>query len=177
MKYFREEGRFLSIFTKGGKLVSIIILLIACVQLQCSTPKQNTNMKVENNVPNTLNNNNNKDVRVGKLQLELRSDRTKLAPGDCTDLHLDAVNNLARPIHWGTDWILEQDVPFPLPPESAIRGARELPLGKTSDLIKFRICHEPNAHLVAGIYRLRISTARTSATPASSNWTSIEVLP
>lgn len=163
----------LSFSTKRRRFISGMILLSAYMQLQCCTSKQNTNnVKSESSIVS----NNNEDVRTGNLQLELRSSRNKLAPGDCADLHLDAINNSTRAIHWGADWVLEQDVPFPLPPETFIRGTRELSAGRTSDLVNFRMCHKPDAHLIAGVYRLRISTALASAEPVRSNWVSIQVL-
>lgn len=137
----------------------------------------NTDLPQAAKATNKDNDRNIKREGAEELQLELRPNQAQLAPGDCIDLHLDVFNLASHPVHWSGHWVLEQDVPFPIPPEVSLRGSSELPPGKTSNLVNRRICHTSDAHLIVGTYRLRINAAPRSANPPRSNWVSIQVLP
>lgn len=169
---------------KGSLLIAAPLMLICA--LQCAPPppsaapalsaSEEASKKIKSGKQDAS-----EKIESGKeeeLQLELKSSRDQLRPGDCADLLLQAYNTSDHPIHWGANWVFEQEGPTPPLPEAAPRGALDIAPGETINLIGFRICHTPSARLAAGTYRYRISAERLHRQLISrSNWVTIQVLP
>ncbi|MBV9926420.1 MAG: hypothetical protein JOZ96_15485 [Acidobacteria bacterium] len=115
-----------------------------------------------------------KSAQPDGLRLELASDRTEVAAGQCAGLRLNVFNPFGRPTLWRKDWVLEQRGPTPPLPEAAPRSDVELPPGLTADLVNIRLCH---SSLAPGTYHYRISAATASGEPPRSNWLTLQVLP
>jgi hypothetical protein len=124
-------------------------------------------------------NQNEKTAAVGvsgteQLRLDLKSDRTKLGPGDCTDLRLEIFNQSSSSVHWSEKWTLEQEGPIPIPPEAGPRSALDILAGGTVGATVSRVCRDG---LVAGTYRFRIRGYPALPSSPVSDWATLEVIP
>lgn len=142
-------------FRAQGRVVLIWVLMLAFCQMSCNRSQRRAD-DVQSTNQNMAKNERAEEPRTEELQLELKSDRTELGPGDCTDLRLDVFNASARAIPWSAGWVLEQEGPSPPQPDG-IRSAVAIPPGKSDSFMTIRVCY---ANLVSGIYRFRIKIGR-----------------
>ena len=157
---------------QGFAYLALFMMLAICQQVRCTRRNQSSEVMPAAN-QNTGNNAPTQDSGREEIQLDLKSDRVELGPGDCTDLRLDVLNHSTRVIRWGSDLELEQQGPSPPLPDG-LGGEVKVPPGLFTDFMAVRIC---SANRLPGTYRFRITSARKSANPIHSNWITIEILP
>ena len=157
---------------QGFGYFTLFVMLTLCPQVSCTRRNRSAEVKATANQDGGSNAVT-EDSRRGELQLDLKSGRAELRSDECTDLRLDVFNPSTHAIRWGGDLELEQEGPSPPLPDG-IGGAVNVPPGKFSDFMAFRIC---TANRLPGTYRFRITSARKSPNPLHSNWVTIEVLP
>lgn len=149
----------------------VVIILLALVYRQAHPPLR------ESAIAGSAGENTRADANgeeLKKLTLELKTNRSELATGECADLRLDVSSLSGHPIRWEKNWVFQQEGPSPPVPESFPRSTVQLAPGTTVGLVLIRVCR---ADLIAGTYRYRICTAPESTEPSCSNWVTLEALP
>jgi hypothetical protein len=122
---------------------------------------------------NTMTQNTNNAATDPHLNLQLSSDRTELANGQCFNLQLTVHNSDRHTVLWHKEWVLEQDGTTPPAPEAFPRSDVELPPGSTTHIVSIRQCY---SDLSPGTYRYRIIAAPNSAESPRSNQVVIQVV-